>query len=201
VDLKTCTDASPSGFARACAAFSYHVQAAHYLNVTFAERFVFIAAEKTYPYAVGVYELDAAAMAAGKEQCRIGLQTISNCRAINEWPGYTTTCDTITMPGWALSTTPLLTSDEHAYSLDTRTNPTNFSTTIAPGCSNDELRLFAYACQRTGLDPFSRQIYAIKRGGKLTIQVSIDGLRSIAERTGQLDGSRRTGAGADGVWD
>ena len=104
VDLKTCTDASPSGFARACAAFSYHVQAAHYLNVTFAERFVFIAVEKTYPYAIGVYELDAAAMAAGAEQCRIGLQTISNCRAINEWPGYTNTCDTITMSGWALKT-------------------------------------------------------------------------------------------------
>jgi phage recombination protein Bet len=62
------------------------------------------------------------------------------------------------------------------------------STTIAPGCSNDELRLFAYACQRTGLDPFSKQIYAIKRGGKMTIQAGIDGLRSIAERTGQLDG-------------
>jgi phage recombination protein Bet len=74
------------------------------------------------------------------------------------------------------------------------------STTIAPGCSNDELRLFAYACQRTGLDPFSRQIYAIKRGGKLTIQVSIDGLRSIAERTGQLDGSQSYWCGPDGVW-
>jgi phage recombination protein Bet len=74
------------------------------------------------------------------------------------------------------------------------------STTIAPGCSNDELRLFAYACQRTGLDPFSRQIYAIKRGGKLTIQVSIDGLRSIAERTGQLDGSMSYWCGDDGVW-
>ena len=63
------------------------------------------------------------------------------------------------------------------------------SSTIAPGCTADELKLFAYACQRTGLDPFSKQIYAIKRGGKLTIQAGIDGLRSIAERSGQLDGS------------
>jgi phage recombination protein Bet len=74
------------------------------------------------------------------------------------------------------------------------------STTIAPGCSNDELRLFAYACQRTGLDPFSKQIYAIKRGGKMTIQAGIDGLRAIAERTGQLDGSMTYWCGDDGVW-
>jgi len=74
------------------------------------------------------------------------------------------------------------------------------STTIAPGCSNDELRLFAYACQRTGLDPFSKQIYAIKRGGKMTIQAGIDGLRSIAERTGQLDGSETLWCGDDGQW-
>lgn len=74
------------------------------------------------------------------------------------------------------------------------------SSTIAPGCSGDELRLFAYACQRTGLDPFSRQIYAIKRGNKMTIQAGIDGLRSIAERSGQLDGSETYWCGADGVW-
>ena len=74
------------------------------------------------------------------------------------------------------------------------------STTIAPGCSNDELRLFAYACQRTGLDPFSKQIYAIKRGGKMTIQAGIDGLRAIAERTGQLDGSETYWCGDDGDW-
>jgi phage recombination protein Bet len=74
------------------------------------------------------------------------------------------------------------------------------SSTIAPGCSGDELKLFAYACQRTGLDPFSKQIYAIKRGGKMTIQAGIDGLRAIAERTGQLDGSETYWCGADGAW-
>jgi phage recombination protein Bet len=74
------------------------------------------------------------------------------------------------------------------------------ATTIAPGCSSDELRLFAYACQRTGLDPFSKQIYAIKRGGKMTIQAGIDGLRAIAERTGELDGSTTEWCGDDGQW-
>jgi hypothetical protein len=108
VDLKTCSDASSGGFSRACATFAYNLQAQHYLNVCFAERFIFLAVEKTYPFCVGIYELDAAAMAAGAEQCRIGLQTISDCRAINEWPGYTTTCDTISMPNWALSTTPTI---------------------------------------------------------------------------------------------
>ena len=78
------------------------------------------------------------------------------------------------------------------------------SSTIAPGCTSDELKLFAYACQRTGLDPLSKQIYAIKRGGaggsKMTIQVGIDGLRAVAERTGQLDGSETFFCGPDGEW-
>lgn len=72
--------------------------------------------------------------------------------------------------------------------------------TIAVGASDDDLKLFLAQCQRTGLDPFSRQIYWIKRGNKGTTQVSIDGFRVIAERSGELDGQEVHWCGEDGEW-
>ena len=59
---------------------------------------------------------------------------------------------------------------------------------IAPNANDNELRLFLYQAQRTGLDPLTRQIYCIHRGGKMTIQTSIDGFRVIAERSGDYAG-------------
>lgn len=51
-----------------------------------------------------------------------------------------------------------------------------------------ELAVFLHYAQKTGLDPFSRQIYMIARGGRYTIQSSIDGLRIIAQRSKEYAG-------------
>jgi len=64
-----------------------------------------------------------------------------------------------------------------------------------------ELAVFLHYCQRTGLDPFARQIYMISRGGKYTIQASIDGLRIVAQRSNEYAGQTATyWCGEDGVW-
>lgn len=79
--------------------------------------------------------------------------------------------------------------------------------TIAPTVSPDEFELFMARCVQTGLDPIGRQIYAIARydrqagGNKMTIQVSIDGMRLLAERSNKYAGQLGPfWCGDDGEW-
>jgi phage recombination protein Bet len=56
---------------------------------------------------------------------------------------------------------------------------------LCKGINDEEIKLFHAVCKKTGLDPFMKQIYAVKRKDQMTIQTSIDGYRLIAERTGR----------------
>ena len=83
--------------------------------------------------------------------------------------------------------------------------------TICKGSTNDELALFVNTAKRLGLDPFARQIFAVKRNTwnsetrqrepVMSIQVSIDGFRLVAERAGDYAGQLGPlWCGEDGTW-
>ena len=107
-DLKSTADAGPAAFSKSCANFRYHVQDAFYsegfyqATGAWPRGFVFIAVEKTAPYAVACYTLDDVAKEKGRELYQQDLQTLQAAQAANEWPAYSDQIETLTLPVWAL---------------------------------------------------------------------------------------------------
>lgn len=60
--------------------------------------------------------------------------------------------------------------------------------TVAQGLTDPEFRLFAELCKSSGLNPFQKEIWAIKAGGRLQLMTGINGFHSIANSNPQYDG-------------
>lgn len=109
-DFKTTADASPREFERSIARYGYHIQAAHYAAGYRAitgdplADFVFVVAEKSPPYAIGIYRLDDAAMAEGARLMRRALDIAARCLETGVWPAYETAVQSIGIPRWAYTT-------------------------------------------------------------------------------------------------
>ena len=60
--------------------------------------------------------------------------------------------------------------------------------TVAQGLNEPEFRLFVDYCKSTGLNPFKKEVWAIKAGGRLQIMTGINGFLTIANKNPAFDG-------------
>jgi hypothetical protein len=109
VDLKTCTSASPGGFASSAARYGYGRQAAWYqwgCEIAYPEygkpNFIFIAVSTKEPYEVGIYELSEWDLNRSRMQNEIDLAELAECMRTGNWEArHESNVMTLSMPKWA----------------------------------------------------------------------------------------------------
>jgi exodeoxyribonuclease VIII len=104
VDVKT-TD-SIQGFKRSLAQYGYHRQAAMQIDALAhfepekKRHFAFFVVEKKAPYLTAVFTLDEPAIQEGRREYLDGAYQYSICSRTNEWPGYDTQIQMLSLPNW-----------------------------------------------------------------------------------------------------
>ena len=106
VDLKTTTSAHPAKFARSVVDYGYHAQEAFYSDGWRAlgqavDAFVFIAVEKTDPFAFAIYELPPSIVTEGRTRIQSAMQVYAECKRTDTWPGYGSGVQELQFPKWA----------------------------------------------------------------------------------------------------
>jgi phage recombination protein Bet len=152
--------------------------------------------EKEPPYLVTVIELPPELVDIGRARNRRALERFRDCTESDLWPGYVPD-DTFANPprpaGRSTRGARRMTEiavPQHGSTLTLTTDQEFWTEKQIAGlrqlgvdrASNGDLAVFMHVAQRTGLDPFARQIYMIERQGKQTIQTGIDGFRLVARR-------------------
>lgn len=106
VNLKSTEDAGAAAFGKSAGAYRYPVQQAWYegvLDSAFGEHppyWIFLAVEKSPPYALGIYYLEPEDVARGRVAARRDLMRIAECRRNGQWPDYGTEALPLQIPGW-----------------------------------------------------------------------------------------------------
>ena len=110
VDYKTTADASTEAFMRSAIKYGYDFQAAMYmegLNATKLDKketvFVFIAQEKTPPYAVNILQADEVFLRRGRDIFRQLIGTYHDCKQSGNWWGYLgpyNMVNNLALPAW-----------------------------------------------------------------------------------------------------
>lgn len=106
MDLKSCRDASPEGFARAVAGYYYDLQQAHYLSGIRAcgdsiRWFVFLAIESEAPYVAQPHILDVRAEERGWNLRQKAIARQAECLKSGVWPGYSDRLNELALPAYA----------------------------------------------------------------------------------------------------
>ncbi|GAB1407698.1 hypothetical protein MASR1M8_16170 [Thermomonas brevis] len=106
MDLKSCRDASPDGFARAVTSYMYDLQQAHYLDGirTCGDSirwFVFLAIESEAPYVAQPHILDVRAEERGWKLRQRAITRQAECLRNNTWPGYSDGLNELSLPAYA----------------------------------------------------------------------------------------------------
>lgn len=115
IDLKTCQDASVDGFTRHAADMNYQISAALYSDMLEKNEgkglgwtFLFLAQEKTSPYAFNIFEASPQFISQGRYEYEKLLELYSWCKENDKWPGYQVFCynhfgvNELKLPPWAI---------------------------------------------------------------------------------------------------
>lgn len=103
VDLKTATTTEPERFKRASRNYGYHAQAAWYSD---AAAFIKAPVDEAYlvtvetdpPYAVTCFRFTSRMLLVGHKMCRLWMERLLQCEAVNDWPAYAQSIVDIDVP-------------------------------------------------------------------------------------------------------
>lgn len=93
--------AAESRFGVQCADLGYDIQAASYIHITGASRFIFVPMEDMAPFEAEMFELDSEDIVEGFVKWRRMLRAYYNATADGTWPGYSRTVKRLKLPAWA----------------------------------------------------------------------------------------------------